>query len=187
MANELDDRTYALLFGVRRSVRYHSHRRRFYEIWNSVTVTLSVLGGSSAATAIISDIPEALEWLPASFAALVAIIAALDLAIGTARRADVHSDLSRRFIGLEQRFAPGKNLTDDEYEAITRARLEIEAGEPTILRLLDLMCHYELLRAIGDKSKHPQFPWLRRKSAHWLSQGDYVQAAHQAHSVTPQS
>lgn len=32
MTEAPDDRTYKLLFGIRRSVRYHMHRRRFYEL-----------------------------------------------------------------------------------------------------------------------------------------------------------
>ena len=54
MIENLDDRTYELLFAVRRSVRYHERRRRFYEAWNVATVAFGVLGGSVAATAIMA-------------------------------------------------------------------------------------------------------------------------------------
>lgn len=175
MTENLDERTYDLLFGIRRSVRYHNHRRRFYEIWNSTTVTIGVLGGSSAATAFLAELPSGWEWLPALFAGIVAVLSALDLSIGTARRADSHADLSRQFIVLEQKFAHGRSLEDGEHEEIVRSRLDIEASEPTPLRLLDVMCHFELLRALGDQTRHPRIPWLRRKLAHWLSQPDYAQ------------
>lgn len=167
---QLDDRTYNLLFAIRRSVRYHERRRRFYEIWNTVTVTLGVLGGSSAFAAFIGG----WSWWPAAFSAAVAVLSAMDLAVGTTRRADRHGDLARQFIGLEQRFAYGRNLEDDEYGALVRSRLDIEAGEPTVLRLLDAMCHFEVLRSLGDARRHPDIPWWRRKLAHCLSQTDYA-------------
>ena len=57
-------------------------------------------------------------------------VRALDLAIGTARCADLHGDLARRFIALEQRFAHERNPEAAEHEDLIRSRLEIEAGEP---------------------------------------------------------
>ena len=172
MTESLDDRTYELLFSIRRSVRYHMHRRRFYELWNSTTVTLGVLGGSSAVTAFAL---EAGSWMPALFAGIVAIASALDLAVGTARCGDLHGELARRFIVLEQRFAHGRDLDDAEHEDLVRARLDIEAAEPTVLRLLDVTCHFEVLRSLGDATAHPAIPWWRRKAMHWMSQAAYAQ------------
>lgn len=176
MTDHLDERTFNLLFAVRRSVRYHNHRRRFYEIWNATTVTIGVLGGSSAATGIIATMPQGWEFLPAISAAMVAVFSALDLAIGTAKRGNSHADLARKFIGLEKLFAHGRILEDQEHEDIIRDRLEIEAGEPTPLRLLDAMCHYELLRSMGDIEKHPVVPLWRRMLIHWISQNSYAQS-----------
>lgn len=172
MTEHLDDRTYALLFGIRRSVRYHDRRRRFYEVWNAVTVASAVVGGSAAAGALVGQ--AAVGWLPAVLAAAVAALSAVDLAVGTARSADRHGDLARQFIALEQRFAHARNLGDAEHEDILRERLRIEASEPPVLQLLDAMCHYELLQALGDERTPPEVPWLRRKFANWLSQPDFV-------------
>ena len=170
MTSDLDDKTYELLFAVRRSVRYHERRRRFYEIWNTITVAGAVIGGSSAVAAVFAD------WtiLSTAFPAVVAVMAAFDLAVGTARRADRHGDLARQFIALEQDFAHGRDLEDDEYEALTRRRLAIEASEPPVLRLLDAMCHFEVLRSLGDATRHPPIPWLRRAASQWLSQTSYA-------------
>ena len=170
--SHLDDRTYNLLFGIRRSVRYHNHRRRFYEVWNSVTVTVSVLGGSGAAVAFLGS---SFHWIAAAAALLVALAGAIDLAVGTGRSGNHHADLARRFIVLEQRFAHNRDLTDEEYEELTCTRLDIEATEPPPLRLLDAICHYELLKALGDKSEPPKIPWWRRAMANWFSQLDYIQ------------
>ena len=168
--NNLDDRTYKLLFAVRRSVRYHDRRRRFYEIWNTITVAGATIGGSSAVAAIMADSTA----VSAAFSAAVAVLGAIDLAVGTARCADRHGDLARQFISLERMFAHGRDLDDDEYPELVRRRLEIEASEPTTLRLLDAMCHYEILRSIGDAKRHPRVPWLRRAASQFFSQTDYA-------------
>lgn len=176
MTDHLDGRTYDLLFGIRRSVRYHSHRRRFYETWNSLTATVAAVFGSSAAAAWLTGTPEGWGWVPAVAVAIVGAIGAVDSAVGTARRAYTHGDLARCFIHLEQRFSHGSNLDDQAFEAATQKRLEIEASETPILRLLDVLCHFELLRALGDTGEHPKIPWRRRVLAHWLSQAYYAQS-----------
>ena len=177
--DQLDERTYDLLFAVQRSVRYHDRRRRFYEIWNSITIGTATVGGSSAVTAFLSQPNWA--WVPAIFAGTVAVAGAIDLTVGTARCAGRHGDLARQFIALEMKFAHGRNLEDNEHEELVRERLHIEASEPTVLRLLDVMCHYDVLLSLGDKSRHPSIPWLRRKFANWISQADY---AHRCRQLT---
>ena len=168
-------RTESMLFGIRRSVRYHNHRRRFYEMWNSVTITFAAVTSAAAGTAFSFEIVGWLAWLPAVASFLVALFSALDLGIGTASSANLHAELARKFIELEKRFAHGKELSDEEYENIVRDRLEIEANEPTVLRLLDIMCHFELLRAQGDRREHLKIPLWRRKAAHWISQPNFAQ------------
>ena len=171
-ASHLDDRTYGLLFGIRRSVRYHNHRRAFYERWNAVTVTVALAGGSAAAAAFLAPAPPLAAVLAS---AAVAVAAAVDVAVGTARSGNHHAELARRFIWLERRFAHDRDLTDEEHEELTRARLDIEATEPSVLRLLDVICHYELLKALGDEEEPPRIPWWRWWMAGWLSQLAYTQ------------
>ncbi len=174
MTESLDDRTYDLLFGVRRSVRYHDRRRRFYEIWNCMTVAAATVGGSSAVAAFLSQ--PAWEWLPVAFSGAVAVLGAIDLSVGTGKRADQHGDLARQFIALEQKFAHGRDLEDAEREELTRERLRIEASEPPVLHLLNVLCHYELLRSLGDDRPRPAIPWLRLRLANWISQAAYAQS-----------
>ena len=172
----LDERTYDLLFGVCRSIRYHSRRERFYEIWSSITIFVMIFGSSSAVAASLIDLGESFGWLHTAISVIVAAFGAAEVAVGiTARRANVHADLARRFIALEKRFAHGRDLEDVEFEKLTRKRLEIESSEPPSLALLDTMCYLELLRAFGASKEDPHIPWWRRFLANVVSQPSYVQ------------
>lgn len=116
MTESLDERNCNLLVGVRRSVRYHDHRHRLYEIWNTVTVAVATVGASASFLAKATP-----EWVSVAVSALVAVVGANDLSVGTARRADQHGSLARQFIILEREFAHGRSLDNDE-----RERLRIE-------------------------------------------------------------
>ncbi len=172
MTNGLDERTYDLLFGIQRSVHYHLYRRRFYESWNTLTVTISVIGGSASAVTYLTG--WIVDWIPAMAAATVAIVATIDLTVGTGRRAGLHGGLARQFINLEKSLAGGRDLDDDEYIKLNRMRLDIESTEPPVLRLLDASCHFELLRSKGDTSRHPQIPLWRRLLIQWASQPTFA-------------
>ena len=176
MTKHPDDRTYDLLFGVRRSSRYHNRRRRFYELWSSMTIFVMIFGSSLAVVVSLLDLGEFWGWLHTAISIIVAAFGAAEVAVGmTTRRADVHANLARRFIALEKRFAHGRRLEDAEFEALTRERLEIESSEPPSLILLDTMCHLELLRSLGESQEHPPIPWWRRFLANVMSQPSYVQ------------
>ena len=136
-------------------------------MWNGLTVTAAVVSGSSAVTALLANLEDGWHWLPGILAGGVAILGAIDPTAGTARRANQHTDLARQFIGLEQRFSHGRNLDDDEHEELTKSRLQIEASEPPVLRLLDAQCHFEV-RSLGDQ-KPLRVPLWRRITAHWVS------------------
>ncbi len=154
---------HALLFGVRRSARYHEKRVRFFERLNRIILFLNVAGGSAAVVSALSSLGYG--WIVA-FASLVAAASALDLAVDTGGRARLHGDLKRRFIELEKRM----NATNPDHAALvelTNARLEIEQDEPPTLRTLDILCHNELVRALGYGNEHMHaLPFWRRWLAH---------------------
>lgn len=177
VTDHLDDRTYAMLFRIRRSARYHSHRRRFFANWNTTTVALTAVLATSAAGSLLGTLPAWLDWVPITASFVVGALAALDLAVGTNRRADQHADLVRRHTLLERHFAHDRSLTDEEFQEVFRERLEVEASEPPILRLLDATCHFEVLRSLGgDPAKHPPIRLWRRILMHWISQTNYARA-----------
>ena len=175
--SHLDERTYDLLFDVCRSTRYHSRRERFYEIWSSITIFVMIFGSSSAVAASLIGLQESLGWLHTAISIIIAVFGAAEVAVGiTARRANIHADLARRFITLEKRFVHGRNLEDAEFEELACERLEIELLEPPPLVLLDMICRFELLRAFGESKKQSHIPGWRRFLANVLSQHDFVQA-----------
>ena len=170
MADNLERQVHDLLFGVRRSSRYHMHRRQFFESCNTLTVILSLIGGSGA---FIMFFVPIWPWLQPVMAGLVSLAAAVNLAIGTVRRADHHGQLARQFIELEMQFAE-RDLDKKAIDELTKARLHIEMEEPPIKRLLDALCHFELLVALGYETKNPSVPLWRRAMMHVVSQASYA-------------
>lgn len=145
----MTDEQYALLFGVRRSVRYHDRRRAFFERLHRLTNVLTVLMAGS----VLFDIGrpgETAGWLM-TLAAMAALLAALDMVVGYAARASQHRDLKGRFVDLEMAILGGDE-TPEVWTAHRLARLAIERDEPPIYRALDLLCHNEVLLAEGGKT-----------------------------------
>jgi hypothetical protein len=88
------DPRHDLLFDVRRSVRYHTRRRMFFDRWNLATNALSVIFGSATIYGVLS---AGGKELALASAALVTVMSSLNLVIGTTRMARLHEDLARRF------------------------------------------------------------------------------------------
>ena len=133
------DLMYPLLFGVRRSARYHVKRRQFFD---------QVIDGC-AALCLLSWIGAYL--IGATFVGVFGLGLIFSgvwaLAFARANRMMVlHADLAKAFIGLEMRIVAA---SDSEYVSLNQARLSLEASEPPPLRVLDVVCHNELCIAIG--------------------------------------
>ena len=141
------DAFFGNLFGVRKSVRYHQRRRAFFEWTHTSTAALQVVAGSSAVASWIGEKAD----LGIGLAAFAALLAALDLVVGTSRRATLHAGLAQQFAQLERDMVPHE--LDREIDAETETgfrqrRLEIEEGEPPKLRVIDLLCHNELAAGV---------------------------------------
>jgi hypothetical protein len=163
---KLADQHHALLFGVRRSARYHLRRRRFFELWHALTNFIGIASGSAAVVAVVKDFP----MVAALLAVLVALASAFDLVIGTAEMARKHSDLAAWFILLEKEIVLAGDPTEASLRAHTAKRLEIEADEPPILRTLDRLCHNELCRAMGEPPESfKRIPWHQKHLAQLIS------------------
>ena len=169
---EVKEKHWKLLFGVRRSIRYHMRRRRFYEGRNRLTNTLAGIFGSAAVVAFLSGVGGGQRFLMAAFSSVVAIAAIIDLAASTTVMARLHSDLARRFMELERELERMKDPTEDALLEARSSRLRIEVEEPPIYRILDILCHNELVIACGlCRSEIYEVPWWTRIRAHFMDFG----------------
>lgn len=142
------DAEYAkLLFAVQRSVRYHRQRERFLDRAHRLGSLLTTFFGSATVAVILSRLPEG--WALVS-AAVTAFFGAHELVFGTGRGARRHDALARDFIALEQDLLRARpTLTAETLIELQTRRLDIEAAEPPVYRVLDASCHDELVTALG--------------------------------------
>lgn len=143
--DSLDDRWGDLLFGIRRSVRYHNRRRAFYDRLDQISNMLTVMLGS---TAIYGVLQQSLKTLTLIAVGLATGLSAINLVLASSQRARLHFDLARQFIALEKSLVK-TTPSEEKLTEFTDARLTIEMEEPPILRVLDALCHNEEVRAMG--------------------------------------
>ena len=158
---------YGTLFGVRKSIRYHQRRRAFLEGAHTIVVALQVIAGSSAVAAVVGDSTT----MGASFAATAAVLAALDLTFGMSRRATTHASLAQQFAQLEREMVPHEHDENVDAAVATgfrQRRLEIEETEPPKLRVIDLLCHNELVTSTNRHEKLYPVGLVRRCVGHVL-------------------
>lgn len=150
---QLSDEHYALLFDVRRSIRYHDRRRAFYEQLHHLTSLLTILMAGS----VLFDLAkkgETADWLT-GISVAAALLAAIDMVIGYSKHASLHSSLRERFANLEIEIISGP-ADGPRWMNYQKERLLIEKDEPAIYQVLDGLCRNELLVAEGfTKSKNP--------------------------------
>lgn len=144
---DLATRRYKLLFGVRKSVRYHSYRRQHYVSTQSfITLTILILASGSVLNLIVDTMNAG------SFQSLapvgITVLASISLVYGPTEKASLHYDLYRRFIRLEREFLRAE-LTTKALSELEDKRLEIEMDEPAIYQALNRLCHNEILKSEG--------------------------------------
>ena len=160
--------TTQIIVGVRRSVRYHNRRRAFFDGWVLITNAVSVIFGSAAMWIFWAEVN--LRW--GVYAALVVtFFSAINLVVGAGQRARSHADLARRFFSLEKEIVSMADPTEEQRRVLMGKRLEIEADEPPILRVVDVMCHNELAGAMGfNRPKDSYFiPWYLHLTGHFTN------------------
>ncbi len=163
MDETIETRQKGLLFAVRRSIRYHSRRRGFFERWHRTTSAAGIILSSAVVVAILANGSDLLAQVAAG---IVAVLSAVDLVVGTGPMARTHHDLVRRFSELERRLCC-EETTDETLNGVIAERLTIEVDEPPTLRVLDTLCHNELLRACNaDKKYRVRVKPMQR----WVSQ-----------------
>lgn len=164
------DEWQATLFGVRRSVRYHNRRRAFFDTLQNAGNAFSVIIGSAAMAALGTDVAQVgqlPEWLakllPQLAAVLLTIISVINLVARSSAKARLHEDLAKRFLRLERMMAQPEPRYQELPQLIAE-RIEIEMDEPPVKRVLDAICHNELVRAMdldpGERVKISGFQRL---------------------------
>ena|SRR6266508_3456665 len=150
MDKKIKDDLHELLFGVRRSIRYHVKRQQFFDRLNGLTSFFNVIFGSAAVVALIKT---NIEYVGVPAAALVTVLSSIDLVVGYSRKARVHERLACKFIDLDKEIISRNNidLTESELAKFSAERLDIEADEPPVKVVLDSICHNEMCRAEGYK------------------------------------
>jgi len=166
-----------LLFSVRRSVRYHHRRTLFFDRFHKTSTFLSALSGTATLASVLAKAGPA--WT-LTFAAAVAVFSVSDLVVETARLARVHNDLLKKFFELEKEIVNSKNSDPEAVAKFKTRRLDIEINEPPALKVLDSICHNELMRALGyDKSDFLEIKWYQRLFAQFIDIRE-----HKIHSKT---
>ena len=162
-----------LLFAARRSVRYHRHRERFLDRVHNLGALLTAFGGSATVVAVVAELPEDWAWLLPAAAAVTALAGAHELVFGTGRAARRHDDLAGDFVTLEQDLMRARpNLTRGRLLELQTRRLDIEAKEPPVYRVLDATCHDELVTALGrDEAQRTNVGPVQRWFRHFVDLG----------------
>jgi hypothetical protein len=168
MDGKMRAKRHKVLFGVRRSVRYHSRRWRFFDRLNQVFSFVFVLFGAAAILAMFQGWP----FIPQIAAAIVTIAGGIDLVVGTARMSCLHQALMRQFITLEKdivRIDP-EAITDEEIREFKARQLDIEVDEPPVMRGLNVLCHNEVSRSLGYGRDVPGAYIPLGRMRRWLAQ-----------------
>lgn len=175
MPNEELAREYRkLLFGVRRSAWYHERRMGFFEAVHRLVLLAALLLGSVSIAAFTTEFASSWpEWIKLAPAALVSVFTGVDLVFAVVYKARLHDGLRVQFIMLERQMKLNQSKYEEKDVNVWSAeRLSIEGQEPKVLRVLDVMCHNDMLRSMG----HPKKNWVplkrqQRWCAHFFDLG----------------
>ena len=161
-----------LSFTVNVSLRYHSQRRGWFDALHRVTMVLSAVGGSAALSSVLTagqDSPGS-KSLVLIIALIVTLAGALNVAFGFSERARTANDLYRRFALLAHQMAAHAAPGAAELRAWTAERLMIEADEPPVISVLNVLCHNAeaVARGYGDDQRY-RVRWWQRLFANLIS------------------
>ena len=160
---------YDLMFRIKRSIRYNSRRQRFFETVDRMLSLFLILLGSGA-VATQANFTDRLEfWLVITIGALVAILSSVMLVYVPGVRAVTHKQFVKEFTQLEIELS--MNSSKETTRQVWHNCLSLEATEPPVMRVLDLLCHNELCLAedIKDREQYVAIGWFKRLTAQIFS------------------
>jgi hypothetical protein len=156
-------------FGVKKSMRYHSRRRAFFERLDNITNWLVAVVGASAFAAITGEADHGKSWLPKILTAIITVIALADVIFACGTRSRIHQDLYRRFSDLAIEISGLEHPTARDINRLRAKRLTLEADEPHIIDALERWCWNEEAEARGAAPERLQelTKWQRLRA--WLA------------------
>jgi len=152
-----DESWHALLFGIRKSVRYHERRAAFFLSLDRINGIVSLSAGAGAVSSALSARPD----LAAVAGGIVAVSNIINVVVGSSRMAALHRELRGRFIDLERRVQRAPK-TEEALQECTDERLRIEQEEPPIVGALEMLCYNEEARAEGNFEHVRRMDWLHK-------------------------
>lgn len=159
----------ALAFGLERSVRYHDCRADFLRDASRCCSFFTVLAGAGTTLAVFRQWSD---WLQQTLAVLVTAVSLGNLVFDLRGASDVHRKLSADFSLLlgELEVAPAK--TPELLSNLRLRRRELENRSPAALKILDVCCHNDLVRAKGhEQGEFVDLCWWQRAFKHVASFG----------------
>lgn len=143
----------------------------FFERWNKLVLLFSALSATAIFTTVVANLGKPYEL---SFSFFLALITFTDLVINSARMSRLHSDLYMQFVNLEKDLVLAGDAPEDSVLRQMHARrLSLEAEEPPVLTILNLLCHNEIVSTYGyDKSHLVSITAWQRFWAHLYSFGE---------------
>lgn len=164
IASEVVDRYDAQLFAVRRMVRYHTKRARFFKLADKCANGVLLF----ASTAVVASALHALPtWLATSVGLAIAAVAIIHLVWNPQDCAHRHGELVKCWTALETGFIKSaREITAERLDQLEEKRLTIEATEDAPLRVLDAICHNE--QALAQNCPPSEFADIGRWQR-WLA------------------
>jgi len=147
---DIDQPMWDLLFTVRLSIRYHDRRRRFFASLQRITAAVNMMFGSAAVATFAGLLDHSFGIVSA---AIIATLSALELVIGYGSAANLHHDLRRRFIELEQQIMA--DATAEKLAQYQRQKLDIEKDEPPVRHALNSLSYNDVARAEYPPAEAP--------------------------------
>lgn len=154
---------YFEFFGVRRSERYHRKRRGFYSALAKSVAWATTFAGSGALASVLAELPGIVVVVLTAFIAAVSLAAVIGDFNG---KAQLHQELLDAFTDLESEIC-SRGWDQQLLATVRRKRGSLQKREPSILRVLDAMCHNEQARAEGcDPGQSAIVMWWQAVLAH---------------------
>ena len=149
-------------FAVQRALKYHLRRQAFYDSWNNVTNGAGILLGAGTVVALVQNV----NALAVASSVAITVLSTFNVVWGTSRRARLHSDLHRRYAGLEKKIVSAEKIDEHTCRTARAERLVIEADEPPTMFVVSVLSHNDVARATGA-GDYFQVPLWQRWLAHF--------------------